>query len=64
MNIYEFQNMLYSEYLIKNRFNRETNTLIHEISLTHSNVLKRAVGEEFSDFLRYNKNIIIIPYYK
>jgi len=56
MTIYQFQNLLYTEYNLSSRYKRDKKTLYLEKSLSHSNNFRRAIGEEITDFLIINKN--------
>jgi len=62
MNIYQFQNLLYSFYGLKSRLDNKT--LNTEYRESNSNVIQRATGEEISDFLKNNKEYIIQPWLK
>lgn len=56
MDIYQFQNLLYIHYELSSVYVRIKKTLYIERSLGYSNVFRRAIGEEVSDFLVINKN--------
>lgn len=59
MSIYQFQNLLYSNYGVISLYNRPIKTLQIFISSNASNPFRRAIGEEESDFLRYHNDIVI-----
>jgi len=58
-SIYQFQNLLYYWYKIISIYKSKNKVLYIQMPITSNNILRRAIGEEVSDFLQYNKDIVI-----
>ena len=59
MNIYQFQNYIYIWYQITSVFIRHRRALYFQMPISSNNVLRRVIGEEISNFLKDNKDIIV-----
>jgi hypothetical protein len=58
MNIYQFQNYIYTYYNVSSRYNRKKHTLY----ISNPNILglnttiRRGIGEDITDYLKLNKD--------
>lgn len=60
MSIYQFINFIYVTYGVTMR--KEKNTIKIEYRDDLSNNVRRAIGEEISDYLKENKEYTFIPH--
>ena len=58
MNVYTFQNYLYTNYNISSRYNRIKHTLYlqNPEMLGINTTIRRGIGEEITDYLKINKH--------
>jgi len=59
MSIYQFQNLLYCWYELTTIYKSKNKVLYMSLPIDANNVYRQAIGEEVSDFLQHNKDIVI-----